>query len=186
MLITKEFKWASAHMLPNHDGVCARLHGHNYRAEITVNVPNSALLHSAGSSQEGMVLDFSVLKKITTIGLLDNWDHCFISAGDEWPYYAAKLSRTEQLAFVGVRTTAENLSAVLAETIYHRLQRYGIASPMSIGCTLWETDKNSAFSVMPGCDTWLDTQASMLGARQMNHRVAQKKRWAKWINPNSA
>jgi 6-pyruvoyltetrahydropterin/6-carboxytetrahydropterin synthase len=36
-VITKEFWFEAAHMLPYHDGKCARLHGHSYRCEVDIN-----------------------------------------------------------------------------------------------------------------------------------------------------
>lgn len=33
--ITRIYFFAAAHQLPNHEGKCSQLHGHNYRAEVT-------------------------------------------------------------------------------------------------------------------------------------------------------
>lgn len=34
--LTKQFRFEAAHRLPNHDGVCQRLHGHSWVGEIVV------------------------------------------------------------------------------------------------------------------------------------------------------
>lgn len=62
--VAKEFEFHAAHVLPNHDGQCARLHGHTYRLRVVViGVPVEP--HPAGlDPSEGMVCDFSVLKDI--------------------------------------------------------------------------------------------------------------------------
>lgn len=64
--VAKEFEFHAAHVLPNHDGQCARLHGHTYRLRVVVaGEPNR--VHPAGlDPAEGMVVDFAVLKDIYT------------------------------------------------------------------------------------------------------------------------
>ena len=62
--VAKEFQFHAAHVLPNHDGACARLHGHTYRLRVVV-VGLPRPVHPAGlDPEEGMVVDFSVLKDI--------------------------------------------------------------------------------------------------------------------------
>ena len=58
--ITKEFSFHAAHQLPNHDGPCRNLHGHTYKVEVKV---YGRITDSPGSPKEGMVLDFTELKK---------------------------------------------------------------------------------------------------------------------------
>jgi len=66
MLITKEFKFDAAHRLTKYHGACERMHGHTYKLQVTV----------AGDMQEdGMVLDFVILKKIVTERVLSKVDH---------------------------------------------------------------------------------------------------------------
>jgi 6-pyruvoyltetrahydropterin/6-carboxytetrahydropterin synthase len=58
--ICKEFRFEAAHQLPNHDGKCARLHGHSYRVEVRVAGP---IADADGSAREGMVMDFARVKE---------------------------------------------------------------------------------------------------------------------------
>jgi 6-pyruvoyltetrahydropterin/6-carboxytetrahydropterin synthase len=54
--IGKTFRFEAAHHLPNHEGKCARPHGHSYRVDIELaGTPRPA----DGSSSEGMVCDFA-------------------------------------------------------------------------------------------------------------------------------
>lgn len=70
---TKIFKFEAAHMLPNHDGKCRKLHGHNYKLEVTVSGSRAT-----EGPERGMIIDFSNLKKIVN-EYLDNWDHAYLN-----------------------------------------------------------------------------------------------------------
>ncbi|MEO6866984.1 MAG: 6-carboxytetrahydropterin synthase [Gaiellales bacterium] len=52
----------SSHVIPNHPGKCARLHGHTYRFQVWVSGPVNA--------ETGMLVDFFDLKRE-----IDAWDH---------------------------------------------------------------------------------------------------------------
>jgi 6-pyruvoyltetrahydropterin/6-carboxytetrahydropterin synthase len=60
--VAKEFDFHAAHVLPNHDGQCRRLHGHTYRLRVVV----EGWVRPVGDDlpDEGMVVDFKVLKDI--------------------------------------------------------------------------------------------------------------------------
>lgn len=70
MLITKEFTFDSAHFLPNYYGKCERMHGHTYRLQITVDGP---------VGENGLVIDFVILKKIVKKQVLEKLDHQVIN-----------------------------------------------------------------------------------------------------------
>lgn len=59
--VCKEFDFHAAHVLPNHDGQCSRLHGHTYKVQVFA---CGDLISDKESPKYGMVLDFSDLKKI--------------------------------------------------------------------------------------------------------------------------
>lgn len=59
-LIAKRYTFEAAHHLPNHDGPCARPHGHSYTVEVGV-LGNPKPIE--GSADEGMVCDFAVLDR---------------------------------------------------------------------------------------------------------------------------
>ena len=60
-IITKIFRFESAHHLPGHHGKCARPHGHSYRLEVTIHGP---IKHAPEESDYGMVMDFGDLSQI--------------------------------------------------------------------------------------------------------------------------
>ena len=70
MQIRKHFRFEAAHVLPYHEGKCARLHGHSYRLEVAVRGP----IRVDGAAR-GMIEDFDVIKKIVKREIIDELDH---------------------------------------------------------------------------------------------------------------
>jgi len=70
MQIRKQFKFESAHVLPHHQGKCARLHGHSYRLDVAIRGP----LHTSGPAQ-GMVEDFEEIVGIVEREIIEVLDH---------------------------------------------------------------------------------------------------------------
>lgn len=81
--LTKTFRFEASHQLPNHDGKCARLHGHSWVGAVVV---SGSTLKQLGP-KAGMLIDYSELKKIVepiVSGKLDHW-HLNDSLGLEAP-----------------------------------------------------------------------------------------------------
>ena len=70
MLVGKEFTFDSAHFLPNYYGKCEKTHGHTYRLRVTVD---------GKIGENGLVIDFVILKKIVKKQVLDKLDHQLIN-----------------------------------------------------------------------------------------------------------
>ena len=66
MLVTKRFRFDSAHHLPGYPGKCARPHGHGYLLDVTVEGP---------IREDGLVFDFYDLKRIVNERVIDRLDH---------------------------------------------------------------------------------------------------------------
>ena len=66
MIVLKEFEFDAAHYLPSYNGKCEHLHGHTYKLVVKVD---------GRPDMEGMVLDFSLLKKIVQTKVLRKLDH---------------------------------------------------------------------------------------------------------------
>ncbi|MBI2030173.1 6-carboxytetrahydropterin synthase QueD [Candidatus Kaiserbacteria bacterium] len=92
--ITATFTLESAHMLPHHQGKCARLHGHEYSLEVTISGP----IQTTGPA-EGMVMDFAELEEVVRREVIDQWDHQYLN--DILPF----------------PTTAENLAAEIFKRV---------------------------------------------------------------------
>jgi 6-pyruvoyltetrahydropterin/6-carboxytetrahydropterin synthase len=66
ILVTKEFKFSSAHFLTQYYGKCEHLHGHNYKLAVTI---------EGHIFENGLVVDFAILKKIVKEKIIDKLDH---------------------------------------------------------------------------------------------------------------
>lgn len=73
--ITKEFIFEMAHALKGYDGPCKNIHGHSYELFVTVKgKPNN----DSTSSNNGMVIDFKLLKNIVRENIIDYYDHALV------------------------------------------------------------------------------------------------------------
>lgn len=72
--ITRIFKFEAAHSLSDYDGPCRNIHGHSYKVHITV---------SGNHLENGMLLDFKVLKKLTEKAFVDEFDHALLLKNNE-------------------------------------------------------------------------------------------------------
>lgn len=80
MDITTRIEFDAGHRIPNHKSNCKNLHGHRYAIEVTVTGP---IHDDSKSSDFGMVIDFSDVKKIIKDLVVDRWDHAFIVYQDD-------------------------------------------------------------------------------------------------------
>ena len=108
--------FAAAHLLRDYEGVCNRLHGHNWKVEV--------LVTATELDDVGMGMDFKVIKDATRelIGKLDHRNLNDIPPFDE------------------INPTAENISEYLYTEISKELNADGIKVS---AVTLWETDRAS-------------------------------------------
>lgn len=73
--VTKEFSFEMAHALWNYDGPCRNVHGHSYRLFVTL---SGKPLEESGNPKNGMVIDFSDLKKIVRREIVEVFDHSVV------------------------------------------------------------------------------------------------------------
>ena len=73
--ITKEFDFEMAHALWNYDGPCKNIHGHSYKLQVTISgIP----ITDIKNKKQGMLMDFSDLKKIINETIINRFDHALI------------------------------------------------------------------------------------------------------------
>ena len=75
MQITRRLEFDAGHRIPNHTSQCKHLHGHRYAMEITL---SGDIITQEGISEQGMVMDFSDVKRIAKEQVVDAWDHAFL------------------------------------------------------------------------------------------------------------
>jgi len=105
----------SSHVIPDHPGKCARMHGHTYRFQVWVSGPVD--------EASGMLVDFFDLKQA-----IDAWDHRHLN--DEVDF----VPTAELLA-------AEMRRRILAIV---RAQRAGDEAEFGVLLRLWETPSGCA------------------------------------------
>jgi 6-pyruvoyltetrahydropterin/6-carboxytetrahydropterin synthase len=75
LTITRKLEFDAGHRIPDHKSQCRNLHGHRYTLEITL---VGAVIEEEGSSDNGMIMDFSDIKALAKQHLVDVWDHAFL------------------------------------------------------------------------------------------------------------
>ncbi len=109
MRITRRLEFDAGHRIPNHASQCRHLHGHRYAIEITL---SGGLVLTAGASDEGMVMDFSDVKRIAMRELVEKWDHAFLAyAGDQAVVAFLATLPEHKTVVLPCIPTAENLAA---------------------------------------------------------------------------
>lgn len=130
---TRRIKWDAMHRIPDHEGACRAFHGHRYVAEITC--------ASQGGNDDGMVIDFGIVKEIVGDWICENFDHtAILDRGDGDP--AIELIRTcnaaagKPIYLMDGPPTAENIASEIALISQRLLEPYRITVTRVI---VWET-----------------------------------------------
>lgn len=130
--VTRELSFSYGHRLLNHEGKCARLHGHNGLLRVT--------LESESLDRIGMVVDFLDIKKALQHWIDNTLDHRLILHRRD-PAVEPLQNAGEAVCVVDFNPTAENL----AQHVCEHLELAGL--PVS-EVVLWET-ANCAASYRP-------------------------------------
>ena len=110
MLITRRLEFDAGHRIPNHNSLCKHLHGHRYAIEITL---AGEIITTEGLSEQGMVMDFTDVKRIAQEQLVDAWDHAFlVYRGDTVVCDFLATLPNHRTIILEVVPTAENLAQV--------------------------------------------------------------------------
>ena len=131
------------HRLPNHPSKCAAVHGHRYKAVVTVT--SNSLLES------GMVVDFGILSEVIGSWIDDHWDHnALLCCSENEPLLAAirgvhKSSGSKLPYLFASPPTAEVIAAELGRVSIELLTYHPGAFVSRV--EIWET---------PNCKaTWI-------------------------------
>lgn len=128
------------HRVPNHKSKCRNIHGHTYFLDVTL---EGMVIDMEGSSDQGMVIDFSDIKSIVSKFIDDNLDHGYMGHEDLDAVYLT-LFKNDGLKYVAVPfvPTAENIVAYLYNNLAPLFSDvYGNGLKL-VKLTLWETPKS--------------------------------------------
>jgi len=125
--ITRRVEFDAGHRIPNHASKCRNIHGHRYRLEATV---SGAVLEARGESDDGMIVDFGLLKQVMSECVADRWDHAFLCwEGDHSMCWVLEHARDElgdhRTVIMPDVPTAENLAQAAFRLIDGGLQTAG-------------------------------------------------------------
>lgn len=142
MLITRRLEFDAGHRIPNHNSQCKHLHGHRYAIEITL---SGDIIATEGRSEQGMVMDFSDVKRIAQATVVNAWDHAFlVYRGDHAVCDFLKSLPDHKTVILDVVPTAEHL-AQLAFKLLDSAYRDTYANNLRLQrVRLYETPNNWA------------------------------------------
>lgn len=115
MLITRRLEFDAGHRIPDHQSQCRHLHGHRYAIEITL---SGQVINKAGDAANGMVMDFSQVKDLAKLHVVDPWDHAFLAFAGDKPIVDFLTSLPGHKTVILDRVpTAENLARLAFELL---------------------------------------------------------------------
>lgn len=113
--VTKQFGFEMSHALLNYDGLCRNIHGHSYKLQITV---AGEPVNQSGNPKDGMVIDFSMLKKIIQEQIVRHLDHSLmINEYAPIDKLNALGQMYERHHVVPFQPTSENLVVYIADKV---------------------------------------------------------------------
>lgn len=118
--VTKEFKFCAAHRLYNYEGDCHNLHGHNYKALVTIG-------RQTLFADSSMVIDFRELKNNIGLRITNFFDHAILLNEKDEELVAAlkKFKKTREtnlpmkMFLFNGDPTAENIAKTIHDEIGH-------------------------------------------------------------------
>lgn len=110
MRITRRLEFDAGHRIPDHASQCRHLHGHRYGLEVTL---SGDVIHADGLPVNGMLMDFSEIKSIAKMHVVDLWDHAFlVYRGDHKVVEFLSSIPSHKTVILDSVPTAENLATI--------------------------------------------------------------------------
>ena len=142
MEVIKIIQWDMGHRVMNHRSICKGLHGHRYKAEISI---KGDLVDVEGASEEGMVVDFSDIKKLALSLIHSKLDHSFmVWEKDQEMINFFNSSEGHKPVIVPFTPTAENVAKYIFDVLAPKIiDSYGNGLHLS-SVKVWETPTSCA------------------------------------------
>lgn len=115
--VTKQFHFEMAHALLKYDGPCKNIHGHSYQLNVTV---KGVVKNNTSDSDEGMVVDFGVIKKVVKDLVVDVYDHALV-LNEKATIDVSQFEFMDKLIRVPFQPTCENMLIYFASLLKDKL-----------------------------------------------------------------
>lgn len=120
MLITRRLEFDAGHRISTHTSQCRHLHGHRYVIEVTL---SGNIISDEGVPEQGMVMDFSEVKRIVQTHIVDQWDHSFLVYRNDSVVLNFLQSLPDHKTIVlESQPTAENLATIAFQILDQAFQ----------------------------------------------------------------
>lgn len=120
MLITRRLEFDAGHRISTHTSQCRHLHGHRYVIEVTL---SGNIISDEGVPEQGMVMDFSEVKRIVQAHIVDQWDHSFLVYRNDSVVLNFLQSLPDHKTIVlESQPTAENLATIAFQILDQAFQ----------------------------------------------------------------
>ncbi len=116
--VTKQFDFEAAHALEDYSGKCRDIHGHSYHFRVTV---IGEVLDDKSIEENGMVIDFAILKKVIMVNVIDKFDHTLVLRSDS--RFRGIEKHNDRVMYVDYQPTCENMLLDMVERIRHKLPK---------------------------------------------------------------
>ena len=117
MLISSKLEFDAGHRIPSHNSHCRHLHGHRYAIEITL---SGNIITDEGIANQGMIMDYSEVKRIAKDTLINKWDHAFlVYSGDIQVLKFLQSIKDHKTVILDKPPTAENLALIAFDILDH-------------------------------------------------------------------
>lgn len=141
--ITKEVEFDAGHRVPSHGSKCRNPHGHRYRLRVAC---VGQIINEPGAPDDGMLVDFSDLKRLMTEKVHDVLDHAFIYHTDDHEMRQALAVNagwlTIEFPYV---PTAENIARWCWEQLQQPVNRQFRGNLNLHEVAVWETPTSVAY-----------------------------------------
>lgn len=117
--VSKSIEMDVGHRVPSHEGKCRSPHGHRYKVTAYVLGP----VHTpTGKTDDGMVVDFGVIKDVLTQHVHDVFDHGFMIWRDDLELRALLEGVGFKLVITDFVPTAECLAQHVYKVVSHHIR----------------------------------------------------------------
>lgn len=111
--LTKTFTFDTAHALENYPGKCRHIHGHTYTLHVTV---TGHLRDEKGHPFDGMIIDFTDLKKWVNDAVIKHFDH-FLLLREGSELAEMKFPERDRIYLTPYQPSCENMLVDIANRL---------------------------------------------------------------------